>query len=590
MLGLSYGVLRQGTSAPILVALLASLLLTSAPVASANQTGYVGSEGGFDAAVSDCGLNASTQEGAPYSSATGTILQPAAGQQLNTYELLDDGTITQWIAAGNATAGSSVKLDVLDKGFADHAEILQESSAATVFYATFSSAVNPTSLPVEVGDGIGVSVRAVSAGETSGKAEVECDVGGSEFKATTYGVWEPVLIKGNLRAPTATGTGQIAVAATVEYDAPVISSISSQTGSALGGEVVTVKGEHLANARAPEFGPENYATITENTNTTLKFTTPEAAEKEGVVSTSVKVRFATRGGAAALEPTYAYKGMVPSRKPQIVLGPATEITPTSALLHATVNIEGLRANVCDFTFASEAEEPEPEGTDEVCEPYPTAFSSSPQSVSAVFLGLTPDTTYHYIVTAAASWDARSGQAESEGSFKTSGSSGGGETSTPTGGTPSTPLSPIVSPAISPVLLLPPASPLAPALPLPIPAAALVGGGSLFADASGALPLKVSCPATVSDCVGSITVKSAAAIRAQAAGVAKKAFITMATGAFKITGGKTQSIKLHLSQKARALLGRLHSLRTRVTILAHNDAGTTHTTSSAATIHLEAKHA
>jgi hypothetical protein len=38
-----------------------------------------------------------------------------------------------------------------------------------------------------------------------------------------------------------------------------------------------------------------------------------------------------------------------------VLGPATEITSTSALLHATVNIEGLRADVCDLTSASEAE-------------------------------------------------------------------------------------------------------------------------------------------------------------------------------------------------------------------------------------------
>jgi hypothetical protein len=56
-------------------------------------------------------------------------------------------------------------------------------------------------------------------------------------------------------------------------------------------------------------------------------------------------------------------------------------------------------------------------------------------------------------------------------------------------------------------------------------------------------------------------------------------ITFGPAAFTLAGGKVETVVLHLSAKARALLGRLHSLGVRVTIVAHNPAGASHTAQS-----------
>ena len=65
--------------------------------------------------------------------------------------------------------------------------------------------------------------------------------------------------------------------------------------------------------------------------------------------------------------------------------------------------------------------------------------------------------------------------------------------------------------------------------------------------------------------------------------AKAAILTLAHGPFKVTGGHTVTITVRLNAKARALLARVHVLRARATIVAHDPAGATHTTQSTVTI-------
>jgi hypothetical protein len=86
-------------------------------------------------------------------------------------------------------------------------------------------------------------------------------------------------------------------------------------------------------------------------------------------------------------------------------------------------------------------------------------------------------------------------------------------------------------------------------------------------------VKVSCPAGVSSCAGTVTLHTLSAVAASAKG--KPAILTLATGSFTVAGGQVKTIALHLSSKARVLLARSHTLHVRVTIAAHNATGATH---------------
>jgi len=109
--------------------------------------------------------------------------------------------------------------------------------------------------------------------------------------------------------------------------------------------------------------------------------------------------------------------------------------------------------------------------------------------------------------------------------------------------------------------------------LPIPDA-LLASTTLKVGPAGIVTVKVSCPAGESNCIGTVTLRTLGAVLASAS--KKKAVLSLAAGSFTIPGGQVKTLKLHLSSKALALLVRSHSLRVRVTILAHDPAGATHT--------------
>jgi hypothetical protein len=115
--------------------------------------------------------------------------------------------------------------------------------------------------------------------------------------------------------------------------------------------------------------------------------------------------------------------------------------------------------------------------------------------------------------------------------------------------------------------------------------ATLASTSLFASASGVVNVAVSCPAGERSCTGTVTLRTLDAVSSSAAGAAKaeRSIMTLASGSFTVQGGKRRTVALHLSAKARALLARSHSLRLRVTLVAHNPAGATHVAHVLATL-------
>jgi hypothetical protein len=122
--------------------------------------------------------------------------------------------------------------------------------------------------------------------------------------------------------------------------------------------------------------------------------------------------------------------------------------------------------------------------------------------------------------------------------------------------------------------------------------AVVASTALTASSSGALAIKVTCPAGETSCMGTVTLRTLTAVSASSAKAgaakAKRAILTLASGSFAVAGGATQTIKLHLSSAARKLLAHSHTLRVRATVVAHDGAGGKHTGAQVLTLRLVKK--
>ena len=104
------------------------------------------------------------------------------------------------------------------------------------------------------------------------------------------------------------------------------------------------------------------------------------------------------------------------------------------------------------------------------------------------------------------------------------------------------------------------------------------GSSLPVSSSGATPVKITCPSGGS-CSGTLTLQTAGAVAASHSKQAKKKVLTLASGAFSLSGGG-KSVTLHLSSAARALLSRAHGvLRAKLTILSRGIDGQQNTTTT-----------
>jgi hypothetical protein len=122
-----------------------------------------------------------------------------------------------------------------------------------------------------------------------------------------------------------------------------------------------------------------------------------------------------------------------------------------------------------------------------------------------------------------------------------------------------------------------------------PAHVTLAGSSLGVKTSGAVTLRLGCPAGVKTCSGTISLRTLTAVTAGHGGhSAKKQVLTLARVAFTVPGGTVRTFTVQLGATARKLLAHSHSLRVKVTIEARNAAGQQQLVQSTATLRLLAK--
>ncbi|HXB15578.1 MAG TPA: PKD domain-containing protein [Solirubrobacteraceae bacterium] len=284
--------------------------------------------------------------------------------------------------------------------------------------------------------------------------------------------------------------------------------------------------------------------------------------------------------------------------PKVITQPAGAVGPTAATLKASVDAEGSLTE-CRFEYGTTTAY----GSTAICTPTPSSGSLSFEGVAANVGGLSQSTTYHFRVwaknanaTPAVGADATF--TTSAKSSEVSPGAGEGEAGA-AGGSPAPASTP---PAGGGVKGAQEASP-----------DAHVAGSATFVATNGAFVLQISCPAGAGTCSGSVVVKTAGAVAASARGslpalvasavrevggvvrtasdaaAAHESIMTLSSGSFSVSGGHSKPVVLHLSAKARKLLAKLHVLRAKVTITAHNAGGAKHTSVSTVLLKAKKKH-
>jgi PKD repeat protein len=100
----------------------------------------------------------------------------------------------------------------------------------------------------------------------------------------------------------------------------------------------------------------------------------------------------------------------------------------------------------------------------------------------------------------------------------------------------------------------------------------LAGSNLAVTRKGTVAITVRCMGQ-SSCAGTITLRTLTAVSAKA----RKQILALGSGSFAtIAGGQSKSVSVHLSSKALKLLAHSHTLRVRVTIVAHGSDGSLHT--------------
>ncbi len=198
------------------------------------------------------------------------------------------------------------------------------------------------------------------------------------------------------------------------------------------------------------------------------------------------------------------------------------------------------------------------GKEAACAPAPGG-GTEPVPVSAALGGLAQGTVYHYKLVA----ESAAGKGEGvDAEFKTA--------------EPPPPPPPPPPPGKT----TPETQVLPQVVTKPVPNVT-IAGTSISVPSNGAFGLKLSCPTGETQCAGTVTLKTLTAVAAGSSH--KKSILTLTSGSFTIAGGNLKVLTLHLSSKAKALLAKSHTVRARVTILAHDPAGGTHTTTVIVTL-------
>ncbi len=243
---------------------------------------------------------------------------------------------------------------------------------------------------------------------------------------------------------------------------------------------------------------------------------------------------------------------------------ASAVTQTTATLNGMVNPRG-EATTCKFEYGTVL----PSGKVASCTTAPGSGTGE-VAVSAPVSGLAAGTVYRFKVLAENATKETAAGAEQP--FTTA--------SVPPPPPPPPPTTIITGNPVKEVL------PIQEVKAVPI---VTVAGTSITVTGAGAFPLKLSCPKEETSCAGTVTVKTLSAVAARAAqAAAKKKILTLSTGAFTMAGSQLKTITLHISSKGKAALAKLHTLRAKATIVAHDTHGATHTSTAVITLKLKKK--
>ena len=336
-------------------------------------------------------------------------------------------------------------------------------------------------------------------------------------------------------------------------------SVVTEPASSIGQTAATLNAAVNPNGAEVSRCEFEYGTTTSYGKTATCATLPAAGEAPVAVSASLpglstntayhyRVVATNSGGTTPAEDE-TFK--TPPNPAAAVTKPASSIGQTTATLNATVNPNGAEVSRCEFEYGTTISY----GKIADCAALPGS-GESPVAVSAAAPGLSANTSYHYKIVATNSGGSTPAEDET---FKTPPSS-----------------------AVESELV----SSLAPTTNAqgnhgelsfreekpPVEALKLVNT-SLTASASGAVSIRVSCPAGGGFCRGTMTIRSLNSVTVDGnRGTAT--ILTLARSSFNFLEGRKGTVKLRLSARARALLRHAGALRARATVVTNGAAGAT----------------
>jgi hypothetical protein len=113
----------------------------------------------------------------------------------------------------------------------------------------------------------------------------------------------------------------------------------------------------------------------------------------------------------------------------------------------------------------------------------------------------------------------------------------------------------------------------------------LAGTALVASRKGTVVVELHCPTDESNCSGTLKLLESSTVRVRDGHhfKAHKIILTIASGSFRVVGGRVATVKLHLSSEARALLVDKHLLRVRAVVVARGHTGAIQTATANVTI-------
>jgi alpha-tubulin suppressor-like RCC1 family protein len=177
--------------------------------------------------------------------------------------------------------------------------------------------------------------------------------------------------------------------------APTVSSVAPKSGPAAGGTSVRIEGTAFESIRKSDEFPPFVASVKFGSTNATSFTVNSEGSVTAVAPAgtgTVDVTVETYAGTSLTSSADRYT-FIPSA-PSVETNAASSVTQTTATLNASVNPNGGEVSGCKFEYGTTIAY----GSSAPCTSLPGS-GESPVAVSASVSGLSPNTTYHFRVSA-----------------------------------------------------------------------------------------------------------------------------------------------------------------------------------------------